>query len=238
MYGLNAFALVLFGAINVLSVQLCKRPSPARKRVLNTLCFILFFGNILRYALSPLLGRGLKIPVEFSAVAYFVVPVILFSARKKSQSWAAYSGLMAGFFYYMTMILAGGPIYNEYPPYDVYISMFCHGTLYLCGMVVIGTEKCSPKDGYKLVLGVALVAARALVLRPFAEGSGRLFIYELLDAVYVKRLFPPESWCAAVPLYYIVMSALILLSVVVFFRINKMRCKKYSALPVQLLINK
>lgn len=75
---------------------------------------------------------------------------------------------MAGFFYYIAMVAAGGPLYNTYAPLDIYLSMFCHGTLYICGFVTVGTEAYSSKDAPKLVLGVALpiyyVAVAGLVL--------------------------------------------------------------------------
>ena len=68
--------------------------------------------------------------------------------------------------------------------------MFFHGTIYFCGFVTIGTELCSAKDAPKLALGVARVALRAALLRPFVSGSILLLIYILLDAAAVKRLLP------------------------------------------------
>lgn len=228
MYGLNAFAFILFVAVNVLAVQLCKCSVSTRTKLIRILCLTLLIFNLCRYTLSPLLGNGIKIPVEFSAVAYFAVPTILLTVKKRFQSWAAYSGLMAGFFYYMTMIAAGGSIYNTYPPYDIYIAMFCHGTLYLCGFVTIGTQRCSSKDGYKLFGGIAYVAANAIVFRPLVKGTGRLFIYELMDGVYVKQLLPQNIWYLALPGYYIVLACLVLLTIRGFFRLNSSMYKKYS----------
>ena len=92
--------------------------------------------------------------------------------KRRLHSWAAYSGLMAGFFYYMAMIAAGGMIYGQNPPLDIYISMFCHSSIYFCGFVTIGTEVCSAKDAPKLTLGVAWVAVRAALLRPIAAEDG------------------------------------------------------------------
>ncbi len=228
MYGLNAFAFIVFAAVNVLAVQLCKCTDRTRAKVIRILCLTLLSFNIGRYSLSPLIGNGIKIPVEFSTVAYFAVPTILLTARKKLQSWAAYSGLMAGFFYYMTMIASGGPIYNTYPHYDIYLSMFCHGTLYLCGFVTIGTQRCSSKDGYKLLGGIVYVAINALAFRPLVEGTERLFVYELIDGVYVRQLLPQDIWHLAVPAYYIVLTCLILLTVRGFFRLNRSMYKKFA----------
>ena len=68
--------------------------------------------------------------------------------------------------------------------------MFCHGTIYFCGFVTIGTELCSAKDAPKLALGVSCVGLRSALLRPFVSGRRLLLIYILLDAASVMRLLP------------------------------------------------
>ncbi len=228
MYGLNAFSIIVFAIVNVAAMQLCKCEDETRLKLMRALCMLLLGLNVFKYALSPILGNGIKIPVEFSALAYFSVPAILLSRRRGAWSWAAYSGLMAGFFYYMTMLVSGGRIYNDNPPYSIYISMFCHGSLYLCGFVTVGTQPCSPRDGYKLVLGMAFVALRAVVLRPLAYGSERLFIYELIDAAWVKRLFAQELWSVAVPVYYTVMLGLFAVTVCGFFSLSRSQYNRFS----------
>lgn len=228
MYGLNAFALVGFGCINVLAVRLSRCDARLRSRVLDAACVLLLAFNLIRYALYPLTGQGLRIPVEFSTVAYFAVPAIMLTRRRGALSWAAYSGLMAGFFYYLAMITAGGPVYDTYPHWEIYASLCCHGTVYLCGFVVINTERCESSDWYKLALGIALVAVRAALLRPLAAGQGRLLIYELLDAQPVKWLLPQSSWGAAVPLYYLILAALLAVSILLFFRLNRREAIRHA----------
>ena len=134
---------------------------------------------------------------------------------------------MAGFFYYLAMIAAGGVIYGAYAPLDIYISMFCHGSIYFCGFVTIGTELCSAKDAPKLALGVAWVAVRAALLRPFVVGSYRLLIYILLDAVAVKRILPESAWTVALPFYYLAVAAFVLLTIRGFFRRNQKQYRKF-----------
>ena len=229
MYGLNAVALVFFGCINVLAYRLCQAPARQRRGVLTGLCIVLLSGNLLRYCLVyPVLLGVVRLPVEFSTVAYFAVPAILLTTRTRLHSWAAYSGLMAGFFYYLAMIAAGGILYGENPPLDVYISIFCHGIIYFCGFVTVGTELCSAKDAPKLALGIALVAIRAALLRPFVAGSEGLLIYILLDAAAVKQLLPPGSWTLAIPIYYLAVGAFLLLTIRGFFRKNQKQYQKFA----------
>ena len=121
----------------------------------------------------------------------------------------------------------GGVIYGAYAPLDIYISMFCHGSIYFCGFVTIGTELCSAKDAPKLALGVALVAIRAAILRPFFVGSDRLLIYILLDAVAVKRILPESAWTVALPFYYLAVAAFVLLTIRSFFRRNQKQYHKF-----------
>ena len=228
MYGLNAVALVFFGCINVVAYQLYKCPEGRRRTVVRWLCAVLLSGNLLRYGvIYPFVKGVVMLPVEFSTVAYFLVPAILLTSKRRLRSWAAYSGLMAGFFYYLAMIAAGGVIYGAYAPLDIYISMFCHGSIYFCGFVTIGTELCSAKDAPKLALGVALVAIRAAILRPFVVGSDRLLIYILLDAVAVKRILPESAWTVALPFYYLAVAAFVLLTIRGFFRRNQKQYHKF-----------
>lgn len=169
-------------------------------------------------------------PVEFSTVACFAVPIILLMTKRRLHSWAAYSGLMAGFFYYMAMLAAGGMIYGQNPPLDIYISMFCHSSIYFCGFVTIGTEVCSAKDAPKLTLGVAWVAVRAALLRPFVADTSRLLIYILLDASAVKRVLPESTWPLALLVYYLAVAAFVLLTIRGFFRRNQKQYRKFPAL--------
>ena len=230
MYGLNAVALVFFGCINVMAYQLCKCPEGTRRKFVLRLCAVLLALNLVRYGIIyPFVQGAVMVPVEFSTVAYFVVPIILLTSEKRLHSWAAYSGLMAGFFYYMAMIAAGGMIYGQNPPLDIYISMFCHGSIYFCGFVTIGTEECRAKDAPKLALGVVWVAVRAALLRPFVTDTSRLLIYILLDAAAVKWAFPERAWAVAVPVYYVAVTAFVLLTIRGFFRRNQKQYHKFSA---------
>lgn len=48
---------------------------------------------------------------------------------------------MAGFFYYLTVIVLGGFIYGAQPPVEIYLSMLNHGAVYGLGLMTMGEQK-------------------------------------------------------------------------------------------------
>ncbi len=237
MLGLNVFSLMVFTAVNLFACAICKFSEWSRTRVLRVLCIILLSLSLLRYMpLSFILAGKVTLPVEFSAVTSFTVPVVFLTGSRKMKSWAAYSGMMAGFFYFMAMIFGGGMIYAEYPPYEIYSSMFCHGTMYLCGLVALRTQKFNPSDLFKLLAGVGFVLLNALLFRSIADNGTRLFIYEIMDGRYIRQVFPEAAWGHLLPIYYIVMTGLVMLTAKLFFKLNKLQYEKYlnsKSIPVQ-----
>ena len=111
----------------------------------------------------------------------------------------------------------------------MFISLFCDATIDLCGFVTIGTEVCSAKDAPKLAPGVALVAVRAALLRPWVTGSEGLLIYILLDGAAVKQVLPQGAWSAALPVYYLALVAFVGLTIRGFFCGNQKQYQKFSA---------
>ena len=230
MRSLNVNALLLFVLLNVLAYWVSRRPQPMREKALRLLSWLLLGGNLIRYLIVfPLLDHVVKIPAEFSTVAYFVVPLILLSGSDRWSCWAAYSGLMAGFFYYAVMILAGETLYGADAQVNTCISLLCHGALYVSGYIIICTHRFSERDTPKILLCVGYVGLRALLLRPLIVSRDRMLIYILLDATAVRALCPESSWPTLLPIYYGLLGAFLLATVHGFFRSNEKQYQKFSA---------
>jgi hypothetical protein len=228
MLGLNVISLMAFTGINLFAGTLCRFSAESRNRILRVLCLSLLFLCLFRFVpVSWLLAREVRLPVEFSAVAGFSVSIILLTGLKKLQSWAAYSGILAGLCYYVVMMLAGGKIYAAYLPHEVYSSLFSHGTMYLCGIVSLRTQEFKSTDFYKLLAGVGFVLLNAFLFKSIADNGARIFIYELMDGRYIRQVFPAASWGYAIPIYYVVMTGLVVLTAKLFFKLNKYQNEKF-----------
>lgn len=228
---LNWIALALFVIINALAYKLCREQLPVRRRVTQKVCWLLLGGNLFRYLIVfPFFERVIKIPAEFSAVAYFAVPLIFLSRKRDFDNWASYSAQMAGFFYYAAMILAGEFIYGADKPMDVTISLLCHGALYFIGSVSVTMERYPKTRWGTLLFGVGYVTVRAAVLRPLVLGNRRMLIYILLDAIPARFAFPESEWPQLLPGYYALVFAFILGSIAVFYRRSDAQYRRFSGL--------
>ena len=170
MFGLNGFAFICFSAVNIIAVYLCRLSYHKRRLVLSMLSLLLLSVRLLfLFQDREVLQR---IPVEFSAVAYFAVPLIILSGSRKLLPWASYSGLIAGFFYYATMIIAGGKIYAEYSVNEIYLSLFSHGVLFICGFSLAATEHFEKRNVFPFPLYCAAIGTHAVLWRPFVGING------------------------------------------------------------------
>ena len=216
--GINFMSLVLFAALNILAIQLNKCRRSVLKLTLGALLAVLFAGNLFRYLYAyPRLVGEVHIPIEYSTVAYFLVPVFMLVNRRRSRVWASIYGLTAGLLYYLTMILAANRLYADAPYYDVYISLFCHGTLYLNGVICLSRERITTRDVAKTMLCLLIVSIRALLLRKYAIDADELFIYDIMFGNVIRMVTPESTWFIMVPVYYIALNAVIIRCLKGFF---------------------
>ena len=91
MFALNVFSICALAVLVWTAHELCLLPAARRERALRRLSALLLGVNILKYALPPLLGGKLVLPVEFSAAAYFTTPGIILMTRGKLRCRAGTS---------------------------------------------------------------------------------------------------------------------------------------------------
>lgn len=178
--------------------------------------------NIIKVAMDPS-----QIPVEFSTVTYFIAPIIILLRIKKMEVWAVYASLMAGFFYYLTMMVAGGKVYELYPPLNVYASLLSHGSLLLIGLLKLRTVKYQSKYSYFIIIGLFAHLAWALYSRPEISITSRIFIYEIIDASFVTGILPAYSFAMRIGVYLLLSYAL-LKSIKLIFAFNEFGLKRQS----------
>ena len=180
--------------------------------------------NIYRYISQWVVSGIIRPPVEFSALAYFFVPLILLFKVKGLYVWAAYSGLLAGGGYFLSVIAFGKWAYVHYTNERIAAAYFCHGILLLLSLFITEQSRFCEKSCWLLVTALSLVGLRTLMLYGLFNGGRGIFIYELLFAYLPLRLF--GAWI--LPIYYIALFVLLILSFKLFFKLNFRLNKKRS----------
>ncbi len=73
VYGIHAFALLCFGAWNLLAVRLCKCERPQREYALRALCAALLLMQAARYGLSWMSGGPVSVSAVLAALGIWIV---------------------------------------------------------------------------------------------------------------------------------------------------------------------
>ena len=115
-------ALILFAVRRLLF-----KSEETRRYLLRALCILLLTFNVIRYTVNSIRVERIKIPVEFSAVTYFVLPIIVLFKLDKIRPWGAYAGILAGSFYFLNGIFLGDKMYAGYNSVTIITSVLCHG---------------------------------------------------------------------------------------------------------------
>jgi hypothetical protein len=174
---------------------------------------------VLLYNTGIIIVFPYKVPVEFSTLSYFVVPFIVLLNVKELRIWAAYTALLSGAGYYISMVLYGNDLFGHFPVYSVVTSLFNHGSLLAYSIIVILTYNIKKRDKYILLGGVFFNIVWALSLRQFVLHPGRIFIYEILDAYLVKAYFPNSNFTGVI-IYFIIVFSLLFLSMKLVYVAN------------------
>ncbi len=192
-----------------------------REIITGVLCLFLLSLNILKYAAQSFLAGSLSIPVEFSAVAYFAVPIIILFRIGFLRVWAVYSSLLAGSGYFFAFALFGDKIYKNYPLDKILVALLCHGILLFIGLSQISFKRFSAYSGWVLTIGLCICVFHALNMSNFAVNLRGVFMYELIFGFAAVDLFGEMI----LPLYYFLVFAVFSFSLGLFYKLNNFLAK-------------
>lgn len=140
----------------------------------------LFISNILKFMFE----EG-YIPVEYSAISYFVIPIIFILKIKPLYIWNVYCGMLSGFFYFALMITQASVIYESYALVGTIVSLYCHGAVLFLSLLYLKSDKFDIKTRYILIIGNLIILVYVFLIREYANLGYKLFIYEILDGYFV-----------------------------------------------------
>ena len=176
---------------------------------------------VLIYNIGIIIVFPYKVPVEFSTLSYFLVPIIVLFNIKELRIWAVYTALLSGVIYYISMILYGTTLYGHFPVYSVVTSLFNHGSLLAYALVSLGNYEFKKSESKIIRFGLLLNAGWALSIRQLVLHPGRIFIYEILDGWIVTTFFPNMLY-VFYPIYYVSLVYVLFMSPKVIFGLRRL----------------
>lgn len=239
MFGGNAYwwvsvlTFLLFVGLNVVIFLLRNDPKLSYRIAYGVACFLLIYKTV-EYICWQAVGEHLKIPVEFSAVSYFLFAVTVVFRIKKLDSLGAFCGFLAGMCYSVASWVSPNSFvesaYKE-PMFFFVMAIINHHALYFGAMLMIANvRRFDPKKFYFMLIGIAIMLGYTWIIylfTPYAELYGKMIFIRICDGSILTFLFPSMTLNIGLQIgYLVVVGVLFCLLLFAFYALNGYLAKK------------
>lgn len=166
-------------------------------------------------------GR-LRIPVEISALSYFVLPLIILPENRKLYPAGAFFGMLAGFGYFTVYSSVAFSFAESYGVREIILGCLSHGYLLICGLYLFKNHRFESSGESAVWITVLAMLCWGLAFYD-VENARYVFIYYVVRPTYLN-IFANASLNAAVTaLFYGAVVAAFAGLVKGFFLLNRIR---------------
>ncbi len=239
MFGGNTYwwagipVLILFIGLNVLIHLLRDKPELSYKIAYAIACFLLVY-KIGEYIYWQAVGQHLKIPVEFSAISYFLFSALTVFRVKKADSIGVFCGFLAGMFFSIASWVSPDSFIKNAQEESWFLyamAIVNHHALYFGSMLMLANvRRFDPKKFYVMFLGVGAMVGYSWLIylfTPYADLYGKMIIIKICDGSILNFLFPSlvlKPWMTV--LYIILIVILFCVLFAGFYYLNNLLAKK------------
>lgn len=239
MFGGNTYwwaaipVFILFIALNVVIYLLRDKPTVSYRIAYAIACF-LFVYKLGEYVYWQAVGEHIKIPVEFSAVSYFLFSIFTLFRIKKFDCLGTFCGFLAGMCYSVAFWASPDSFVRNGQEESWFLfamAIFNHHALYFGSMLMIANVcRFDPKKFYFMLIGVGVMLGYTWLVylfTPYADLYGKMIFIRICDGSILNYLFPSLSlrpWM--VVLYLVVVIILFFALLVCFYVLNNYLAKK------------
>lgn len=239
MFGNNQFwwcgllIFILFIAINISIAFLGKYPRLSYAIAYCIGAFLLTY-KIGEYIYWQAIGEHMHFPVEFSALSYFVFGIFTTFRIRKCDCFAAFTAILAGFFYSVSFWISPDSFVNAGdPPFLFAMAIINHHMLFAGGMLMlINVRKYEfKKTVYQHFIGIALMVGYSWLIYAFTDYAaveGKPLIIKITDGQILQFLFPDSAALAGwqLAIYYICCVIVLAGVIAAFYGINRLGIKR------------
>jgi len=217
---------LLYNGISLISsvvVFLIGKFLPKRKHseaILRVVSLFVFIFKTVQFVSENVKGN-FYIPVEISAISYFLLTIIFIFKIKKLYGVGAFFGIMAGIGYFSFYTIAGFTVNDALSLKDVLIGVFMHGYLFVGGTYLFKKNKFEDSEKSKIWIAILAMLCWALVFYGF-EMRTITFVYYIIQPEFLLVFENMGLNALLYGAYYTVIVFLFSLVVKVFFNLNRM----------------
>lgn len=229
--------MILFIGLNLGVFFLRKRPDISYAIAYTIACYLLIYKTI-EYIYWQAIGLHIKIPVEFSAMSYFLFGIFITFKIKKFDQFPVFAAILAGTMYSVTFWIApDSHVAGGESPFLSAMAVVNHHLLYFAGMLMLANvRKFSYKNAWQHVLCTGVLVGYSWLiysLTSYAEQVGKPILIEITDGSILNYLATNGSiptWI--LPIYYIACVILFGALVCGFYSLNNICAKRRIALSL------
>ncbi len=240
MFGGNTYwwaglaVLLLFVGLNVAVFTLRDKPELSYK-IAYGIAFFLILYKTSEYIYWQAVGQHLKVPVEFSAISYFLFGITIVFRIKKLDVLGAFCGFLAGMFYSVASWVSPDSFVNNGLQESIFLFIMAivnHHALYFGSILMIANVRRFEikKTWWCNLVGIAVMIGYSWIMHlftPYTELYGKLIFIRITDGSILNYLFPS---LVVTPLftaiYFVVVSILFTFLLLFFYWLNGRLAKK------------
>lgn len=191
------------------------------KKSLIVLSVFLILNKGIELIYGLIQGNFYKIPIEFSTITYFMLPIAILTKKQTLIDVFVFFGFLAGFSYLILFIFSGNTIYTLNGLYNTVQGLINHSAILVLGLYFM---KYYPRKHLALKIWII---TWMLVIYMFAisfiiDYSDRsLFVARLLKGTFFVNLFNPIFTKYSILVYYLLLIIVYHFIIQIYIIINK-----------------
>ena len=228
-FGLLGFAL--FVGLNVLVWALRNRPKLSFAIGYSIAVFLLLY-KIAEYIAYQGMGEHVRVPLEFSALSYFLFAILVTFRVKGADAFGCFVAMLAGMMYSFSIWISPDTHFANRDIWFLFVmAVVNHHLLYLGGaLIVMNSRRFDPRQSWIFAVGTGLMVGYSWLLygvTNYGEIYGKPIIISITDGSILLNLTHAES-VKAWELGLWIPGALCLLALfaVAFYLLNRWQAKR------------
>ncbi|MEG1613063.1 MAG: hypothetical protein RR357_02730 [Clostridia bacterium] len=228
-----------FVSLNIIAFKFIKTKSKLASRLLFAIGLYLLVYKICEYTSYQIKGMHKQVPIEISAVSYFLLGFSIVLRNKRLQVFAAFCGMFSGLFYNINFIILPEMfILSRSSWFLLVMATINHSLLYFGSIMVLKTVQFDKTDVMYVGLGTLLINLYSLGVQFLIKIDGKPIIMQVIDGTIIDKLSVAlRSLSFFYPIYYFIIFSILIFMFASFFKINELIFKRQKSSELNCILD-